>query len=264
MYLQQFLDNPIGKGDASIPNKSLLLGALAAKYDKYTDGSTGRNKTIEMKVYRNAGSDTYYFWLILPTETERDNSYDVVFKFHDPEKQHRRDLSIAKYDFQVFANTPSFAYTFSYVYNKNGLLIPELSSKLGRRFYSDSPDVRNRNQNLMYDKYVYFAARYIIESKKMNRVTLEAIAKVYDKKYLVSHIRTLDTIMDEYRKAEEKLKKKQKAEKTHKPSLKKTSSSPNIKIVDAKDKISATVSRSAHRKASVDKVRSTTNTIKKK
>ena len=116
----------------------------------------------------------------------------------------------------------------------------------------------------MYDKYVYFAARYIIESKKMNRVTLEAIAKVYDKKYLVSHIRTLDTIMDEYRKAEEKLKKKQKAEKTHKPSLKKTSSSPNIKIVDAKDKISATVSRSAHRKASVDKVRSTTNTIKKK
>ena len=169
MYLQQFLENPIGKGDASIPNKSLLLGALAAKYDKYIDASTGRKKRIEMKVYRNGASDVYYFWLTMPTETERDNSYDVVFKFFDAEKKHKRDLSIAKYDFQVFANTPSFAYTFAYVYNKEGLLIPELSNKLGRRFYSDSPDVRNRNQNLMYDKYIYMGARYILESKKMNR-----------------------------------------------------------------------------------------------
>jgi len=261
MYLAEFLENPVGKGDASIPNKSLILGALSAKYDRYTDGSTGKHKIIEMKVYRNAGSDTYYFWLVMPTETERDNTYDVVFKFHDPEKKHRRDLSIYKYDFQVFTNTPSFAYTFAYVFNKNGLMIPKLTSKLGRKIISSSPDVRNRNQNIMYDKYIYFAARYILESKKMNRVTLEMIAKPYDEKYLVSHIRTLDEIMDQYRKAEEKLKKKKKSSNIHKTMPKHRTTmrvdkdeETGVNVKKAQPKIHSSIEKAAH----------TVNTVKKK
>ena len=207
MNIREFLENPIGKGDASIPNKSLIIGALDAKYNKFTDESTGKRKIIKMTTFRNPASDTYYFWLVIPSETERDNTYDVVYKFSDPENKYRRDLSINKYDIQIFSNVPSFAYTYSYVYNENGLLIKELSDKLGRKFLTDSPDVRNKNRNVMYDKYIYFAARYIIDSKKMNRVVLETISKPYDEKYLQSHIRSLDKIMDEYRKAEDKLKK---------------------------------------------------------
>lgn len=262
MSLSEFLNNPIGKGDASIPNKSLIIGALSAKYEKYTDGSKGVNKRINMKVFRNAGSDTYYFWLVIPTETERDNTYDVVFKFFDREKKHQRDLSISRYDFQVFTNTPSFAYTYAYVYNNAGLIIPELADKLGKTFYTDSPDVRNRNQNVMYDKYIYFAARYILESKKMNRVVLEAIAKPYDEKYLVSHIRTLDTITNEYRKAEDKLKKKKKAASNHNrvvPKSRTTGSEDNssIKTIGAKPKVASTVSKAAHRKSPIQKKRGT-------
>lgn len=260
MNLREFLENPIGKGDASIPNKSLIIGALSAKYNTLTDGSKGKQKRIDMKVYRNPGSDTYYFWLVIPTETDRDNTYDVVFKFHDPESRHRRDLSIAKYDFQVFANTPSFAYTYAYVYDKAGLLIPELSEKLGREFYTDSPDIRNRNQNVMYDKYIYFGARYILDSKKMNRVILETIAKPFDEKYLVSHIRTLNTIMTEYKKAEDKLKKKQKAERNHGKEVPKSRSTGNtsgINIIQAKGKVTPSVSKVAHRKNPVQKKRGT-------
>lgn len=262
MILSEFLNNPIGKGDASIPNKSLIIGALSAKYEKYTDGSKGVNKRIDMKVYRNAGSDTYYFWLVIPTETERDNTYDVVFKFFDGENKHRRDLSISKYDFQVFTNTPSFAYTYAYVYNKAGLIIPEFSGKLGRTFYTDSPDTRNRNQNIMYDKYIYFAARYILESKKMNRVVLGAIAKPYDEKYLVSHIRTLETIADEYRRAEDKLKKKKRAAKNHSRALPKarttgTEDNLSIKPVSVKPKTVSTVSKAAHRKTPIHKKKGT-------
>lgn len=265
MNLAEFLENPIGKGDASIPNKTLIMGALSAKFERLTDGSKG--KQIEMKVYRNAGSDEYWFWLVIPTETERDNSYDVVFHFFDREKQHRRDLSIAKYDFQVFANTPSFAYTYAYVYNKAGLLIPQLASKLGREPIKDSPDIRNRNQNIMYDKYIYFGARYIIESKKMNRVTLEAVAKKFDGKYLVAHIRTLEQIMDEYHKAEVKLKKKKesktadKAGSTEKRLHMGTNPISAIRNIAAIPKLNSTVSKSAHRKNPIQKSR---GTIRKK
>ncbi len=266
MYLAQFLENPIGKGDASIPNKTLILGALRGKYDTYTNGSLGKKKAVEMKVYRNAASDEYYFWLVMPTETKRDNTYDVVFKFYDKDKTHKMDLSINKYDFQVFANTPSFAYTYAYVYKNAGLMIPFLENKLGRRILSDSPDVRNRNQNIMYDKYIYFAARYILESKKMNRVTLEMIAKPYDEKYIFSHIRTLDKIMDEYRIAEDKLKKKEKksTDKERKPKFQSTSATGNkssIRVVSSRSKILNTVDAAAHKKTPIQKRR---GTVKKK
>lgn len=268
MYLAEFLENPIGKGDASIPNKTLIIGALSAKYDKLTDGSKGRQKQIEMKIYRNGASDEYWFWLVIPTETERDNTYDVVYHFFDSEKKHRRDMSIAKYDFQVFANTPSFAYTYAYVYNKVGLLIPQLADKLGKQPTTDSPDIRNRNQNVMYDKYIYFAARYIMDSKKMNRVTLEAVAKVYDEKYLVSHIRTLSQIMDEYNKAADKLKKKKRSEVNHNKAgssgkILHTEGSPAslIRSIGTMPKISSTIAKTAHRKNPIQKTR---GTIKKR
>lgn len=206
MILRDFIEHPIGKGDASIPNKALIMSALNAKYDKIT--TTDKASKISLTIFRNPASDTYWFWFVLPTETERDNTYDVVYRFTDTNKAHRKELSIANYDIQVFANTPSFAYTYAYVYNQNDMLIQDLSSKLARDFYTKSPDTRNRNQNIFFDKYVYFAARYILDTKKMNRMALEAIAKPYDKKYLQSQIRSLSQIMEEYKDAEEKLKKK--------------------------------------------------------
>lgn len=245
MTLANFLENPIGKGDASIPNKSLILGALSAKYDKLTDGSRGDKKTIQMKVYRNSGSDVYWFWLVIQSESERDNTYDVVFKFFDASGHNDATKPISKFDFQVFANTPSFAYTYAYVYNENNLIIPELKDRLGRTFYMDAPVVRNRNQNIMYDKYIYFGARYILESKKMNRLALEMIAKPYNEKYLVSHIRTLSTIMEEYRKAEAKLKKKKRATENHSGQLRPklshissgtNSSAPAVRVINSVQK----------------------------
>lgn len=262
MYLSEFLENPVGKGDASIPNKTLIMGALSGKFDNLINSPKGA--AIKMRIYRNATSDEYWFWLVIPTETQRDNTYDIVFHFFDREKRHRRDLSIAKYDFQVFTNTPSFAYTYAYVYQQAGLLIPELADRLGREPITQSPDVRNRNQNIMYDKYIYFAARYILESKKMNRVTAEMVSKYYDEKYLKSHIRTLSQIMEEYKKAEDKLKKKKKASENHGgdraglPKVRKTTDiGSTVNYVKPGRKTGGTVSKSAHQKSKVRKSRGT-------
>ena len=258
MNIREFLENPVGKGDASIPNKSLIIGALDMKYDKLTDGSKGKQKAIKMNIFRNPSSDTYYFWLVIPTETERDNTYDVVYKFLDKEKMHRKDLSINKYDIQIFSNTPSFAYTYSYVYNKEGLLIKELADKLGRRFLTDSPDVRNKNENIMYDKYIYFGARYILDSKKMNRVVLETIAKPYDEKYLHSHIRSLEKIMDDYRKAENKLKKK-KTKQSNPEKVNKSTSKTSGVHYKTPVKQNKGISKTTKVKPKVNKTKSTIN-----
>lgn len=226
MNLRSFLDNPVGKGDASINNK-LIMGVLSQKYDNLINK---KDKKIEMTVFKNAASDTYWFWFIITTETNRTNTYDVVIKLSDKDGSHKKDLSVSNYDAQFFANTPSFAYTYAYVYNKNGIMIPELSKKLGGSFIADSPNVRNRQEVIMYDKYIYFATRYLLDSKQMNRARLEVIARPFNEKYLFSKIRTLDTIMDEYKEAERKLKAKERGT-TKSPRNEKVSSTSNTNSI---------------------------------
>ena len=257
MNLREFLDNPIGKGDASV-NVRMIREALSIKYDKYI-----KTKKIELKVYRQPLKDIYWIWLVMPTETERDNSYDVVFTFTNPKSTDRTALGIGKFDIQMFANTPSFAYTYAYVYNKNGLLIPSLTSKLGKIFISKSPNVRNRNQIVLFDKYIYFGARYILDSKVLNRAVADVRSKKYDQLHFNSNIRTLKAIMEEYNDAEEKLRIKKRKGKVNeeKGKTKRNSERGSInRVTGAKANIKGT-SKDSKRTTSVKKTKST---IKKK
>lgn len=248
MTLNEFLDNPIGKGDASV-NVSLIRQMLDGKYQVYEDSK--KNKEIKMKVFHQPLKDVYWIWLTIPTETERDNSYDVVYTFTNPKSTDRLTQAIGKFDIQIFSNTPSFAFTYAYVYNKNGMLIPSLANKLGRTFLKDSPDVRNRNQLMLFDKYVYFGARYIKDSKILNRMVADARASKYDEKYLNGQIRSLNTIMDEYKDATERLRiKKQKStskEKTKRLLGKETSGVNRISGNNSKNGVNKVVKNAARR-----------------
>lgn len=211
MHLAEFLENPIGKGDASIPNKKLIIASLNEKYRVYSErADKDKSKGMNLIILK-CSNEVYYYWLVMPSETDRDNTYDVVFKFFDNSKEHKMDLSISQYDFQVFVNTPNFAFTYAYVYNQNGLMIPELMSKLGRKVKKFSPDIRNRNQLVMFDKYIYFAAKYILEWKLLRRDVIDKIGQPGSQGHLVSHIRTLDTIFEEYKLAESKAKQKRRS-----------------------------------------------------
>lgn len=255
MNIKEFLENPVGKGDASV-NVKMITNALSFKYDKYTDRATGKKKEIKMKVFHQPMKDIYWIWLVIPSETERDNTYDVVYKFINPKSTNRLNVSISGFDIQIFANSPSFAYTYAFVYNKQGLLIPELTGKLGKAFMSKSPDTRNRNQVLLFDKYIYFGARYILDSKVLNRAVADVKASKYDAKYLGS-IRTLDKIMDDYNIAKEKLNKSKKP--NSKKDNKKTGNEIGVNRITSKKGVN-TIAPAA-RKSSIKKK---SGTIKKK
>lgn len=206
MNIREYVDNPMGKGDSSIPNRKELIDSLEVKYQRLI---REKGNKIEMKAYRARNkTDDVYFHLIIPSESGRGNSYDVVFKFSDTKREHYNELSISKYDVSVFSNSPSFAYTFAYVYEKNGLFISQFKQKLGKEFFRNAPEVRNRFGIINYEKYVYFGARFILDSKRLNRAFLDMIARPYSADLLLKNVRKLDVIMAEYRKAETKLKKK--------------------------------------------------------
>lgn len=210
MNIREYVDNPMGKGDSSIPNRKQLIESLDVKYQRLI-----RNKGNDIKLFiyeAKNKTDDIYFHIIIPSETERSNTYDVVFKFSDPTKELRKNLSISEYSVSVFSNSPSFAYTFAYVYEKNGLFIHSLADRLGKDFFKKSPDVRNRFGIINYEKYVYFGARFILDSKRLNRAFMTMISKPYKADPFKHRIRRLDVILTEYQKAEKTLRQKKKKE----------------------------------------------------
>lgn len=206
MDLQQFIEAPAGKGDSST-NRTVLRSQLDEKY--YNLMKTP-NKSIRAFFYKTAKGDKYYIHLVIPTETERTNSYDVVFCFTDPDGTHKLSPSIINYDIQVFCNAPSFAYTFARVYADNNMLIRELASKYHKDILGKTPDTRNRYGIINYDKYTYFGAKYLQESRMLNKATLALRSVTYSKFTMTSRVRDLETIMTEYKQAERKLKNKKK------------------------------------------------------
>ena len=204
MTLTDFLTNPSGKGDTALNTKA-LASILDGKYDKLIKE---KEKLIKCTVYKVLTKEVYYIHLVIPTETDRGNTYDVVVQLSDLEGAHKTDLSISKYDARFFSNAPSFAYTYAKVYKDNDLLIPDLQNKFDSQQLKGNPDVRNRYGIVGYDKYLYFGVKYIMESKMLNKVAMGYRAIRYSVKLVNPKIRTVEKILQEYHRAERKLKHK--------------------------------------------------------
>ena len=197
------MENPAGKGDSST-NRTVLRKELDTKYYKLRENP---KKIFKVFFYRASKTDVYYIHVVIPSETERDNSYDIVFYFSDDTKTRAAEPSIINYDIKVFCNAPSFAYTFAKVYYDNNMLINELRQKYGRDIIKKLPEVRNRYNIVNYDKYTYFAAKYLHESRLLSKTTLNIRSTTYSSSMLKSSVRDLETIMTEYKKAANKLKR---------------------------------------------------------
>lgn len=213
MKLKEFLENPAGKGDSAL-NRTALINTLNQKYERLL---REKGNLFKVTLYHQLNSDNYFIHLVIPTETERDNTYDVVLYFMNVDGVKKESL-LHTHDMQFFCNAPSFAYTFAKVYRDNGLFIESLINKFPDEIFKGSPDVRNRYGIVNYDKYLYFGCKYVHESRILTRATIDFRSLTYAAPIFDSRIRTLDKIMIEYKKAKNKLKKKKEddiKEKTH-------------------------------------------------
>lgn len=204
MTIEEYIDNPMGKGDSALgANRLAIKGILTEKYQRLTT-----KKRIKTYCYNGTKKGQITIHLVIPSETERDNTYDVVFEFTPKDKSMQDAKTLKDYDVRVFANSPSFAYTFAYVYKKHDLLINSLVKKLGKSFVKIAPDVRNRYQIVSYEKYIFFGAMYITESGLLTKKTLEEKLTSMNPLVFPAKVRTLEQIMSEYSTEEAKIRKK--------------------------------------------------------
>lgn len=267
MNIRQYLDNPMGKG-AIIPGKQMILEDFNRRYNTLTN-----NKSIQCKIYNN--KDIYYFHLIIPSESERDNNYDVVIEFSPKDKTDKGDESIINYDIRFFSNCPSFIYTYAYAYNLNGVFIDFMTKKLQKEIFKKPPLVKNPNNIVNFEKSLYFACKFLMDEKKhLTKNYLKSASLKFKQKDFLYSIRDHDKIMDEIRKAKDKLKKqKQKEEKDNKPHKRtknkmEPSNSPNsVKLITPKkstvDKSGVNKIKKTTAKKSISKGKSGVNKIKR-
>lgn len=186
-----YITNPNGKRNGNVLNIPALRSNLDGRYEKLDKSK------LDIMVYSD--KDNIYIHSFIPSE-KYDIRYDVVFKIPNVP-----DTRITKSEFKVYSNSPAFAFSYAYVFNSQGLLIPELSKKYGKDILHKAPIQRNGYNLISLDKSLYFAITSILDRYTTTN-ELISDAKSF-KKSVFSDIKDIDEKINEYNKVKTKEKK---------------------------------------------------------
>lgn len=159
MTFKRFMRNPTKS--TMPPMLNYVKQGIETKYARLT-----KSHGVFKYNLAKEGED-YLAHVVIPSETTPRLSYDVVIKFCKVPETEPRDLN--GYLIKVFCNSPSFTFTYTYVYNEIGMYIDELKSKTEPIFLKVAPKEKNPLKVLGYDKFVYMAGLFLIKNDLLNR-----------------------------------------------------------------------------------------------
>ena len=251
MFIQQtieeYIENPMGKGSTAIANKNLIKNDLNERYKKLLE------KHSDFKHKRMKVGNDYYVHIKIPSESKRENTYDIVIRLSSMnDSAFDKDNTLKRYYMSVFSNCPSFVFTYAYVYNKYEMLIPELRYKFADIVFESNPSVKNPGEIINYEKSIYFACKYLKEhSMMLFKGSYSHISPEVLKNYFSKEIRNTTTIMREIDRENARLKEeKENEKKTKKEIIKK---SP--KVSGKQEKLTGTKQAKASKITPVAKIK---------
>lgn len=195
LTLEQFIDNPSGNRGNMAMNLKMVQDQLDIRYAKLINSV----KTFKYQIY-DIDEKTILVYVHLPSEKYK-MTYDVLIQIDKSEEQ------IMKNTFKVYSNSPSFVFTYAYVFNVENLLISFLKSKYDKNIFKKRPVQRNFYGMISYEKSIYFSILYILK-KYQNISELEKKAKKFNKKSILEEVKTPQYKIDQFNR----LRKKESAE----------------------------------------------------
>jgi hypothetical protein len=190
--LRDFMDNPMGKGSTAIQSRQLVQRDLNQRFTKLMSQD---GKKMDVDVFKDINGDNYYFHLKVPSESDKKmHVYDVIVQFTtDGNKDLRNDKNLNRYSIKLFSNSPSFTYTYAYAFKLYGALADGLDNKFKDIVFEQPPITRNPGSVIGYEKTTYFACLYLSQNTEyLNKLTVDRMAKPYDKKYFHENVRNTD------------------------------------------------------------------------
>lgn len=183
--LRQYVDNPYA-GSAFLASRKAIKKGLNQDFVELLRRDRMKFFAVPY-IYTNGD---ILFHVRIPSTEYKYNKlhYDVLFKIKaDPARRY------ALRNVEFFSNSPSFIYTYAYVYYHDHIVIDEFASKLPIMALTVAPEIRNPVESLGYEKSTYFAARYLIDGhaltdqyiqkygKKMNKLAeMDLLNKIAD------------------------------------------------------------------------------------
>lgn len=156
--LSDFLVKPFGT-----PVSSKELSDLNAKYSMLALSSGVKLHAVCVV------EDSYYYHIKVDSSSQKSGrgnyQYDVIVRFFTDSPQVEKEHTLDNYFVQFYSNSPSFMYTYAYVYKQNGYLIDALYNKLDPDYIDTPPAKTNASERLCYDKSIYSACRYLMDKR---------------------------------------------------------------------------------------------------
>lgn len=184
-----YLNNPIGTGASTMPQRKVVLETLQNRYYNLK-----QNAKFSAKVFKVGKS--VLFLIKVPSETVEKLFFTVGIEFLDAND----NTTLLNKNINIFSNSPSFAYTYAYVFNERGLLIKYLSSKLPKQSLTDEPKIRNPDETINYEKSIVFAVLYFKENRLFDRENFSSVMKVSNKVSIKNELPDFEDLMTDYNK----------------------------------------------------------------
>ena len=170
MSLRRFLDNPAGPGSAFLASRQIIKSGMNMAFIKLLQRY--RNQFFAVPYIYPDGS--IMFHVRVPSEDFDVNKlyYDVLIQI-----ENNPDFRYALRRARFFSNSPSFVYTYAYVFYHSDLMIEDLAGKLPGQSLNQAPSIRNPVETLGYEKSIYIAARYLIDGFVLNDAYIQRFGK---------------------------------------------------------------------------------------
>lgn len=168
--LLQMVNNPSGKGSAYLAARYRIKQSMSSMYIKVL--SKYRRQFYAVPFLYDDGR--ILFHVKVPSEAYNLNkiSYDVLVEFDG-----KSNLRLSQRPAKFFSNSPSFIFTYAYVFNQKDILIDKFKSKLPSQCLTQAPVVRNPVESLGYEKSIFIAAKYLIDSMALSETYIRKFGK---------------------------------------------------------------------------------------
>ena len=199
--IKTYLTNPVGVGASTLPMRAKILDALKTDYYNIRQKKEFRSRAFKVL-------DSIIISVEVPSSSVDNVYYDVAIEFKDGANTNNLSNCLIA----VYSNSPSFVYTYAYVFNQRDLLIDALKVNLGNEPLNTPPNTRNPDTTINYEKSIVFAIFYIQDNDYLNKNNILSSIKIISKSTIKNEIRSFEQAQANYHreKANQKLLKENK------------------------------------------------------
>ena len=159
MTFDEYIQNPMGKTNSVISNRTMYRNMYQEKLDKIMVREAGK---VDYKAYKD--NKRYILYIKIPSEVVPEFYYDVLIEFTEPKNANVLGSDLSKYEVRFYSNDPSFVFTFAHAFKTNKMFFMDFDDKMSKKALKELADEKNPQDVIGYVKSLFFA--YLIMKKR--------------------------------------------------------------------------------------------------